>query len=145
MPNLLLVMAGGAIGAAFRYQLSRAALQQLGPAFPWGTWIVNLLGSLLLGLLAGIVMRHGPSDEPLLLFLGVGVLGGFPTFSGFSLEMVQMLGRGEIMLAAAYAGSSVAGSLLLLFGGLWLGGAVAWRRRSPPPRRRREHRGGTTW
>ncbi|HEY9553040.1 fluoride efflux transporter FluC [Allosphingosinicella sp.] len=125
MPNLLLVMAGGAIGAAFRYQLSRAALQQLGPAFPWGTWIVNLLGSLLLGLLAGIVMRHGPSDEPLLLFLGVGVLGGFTTFSGFSLEMVQMLGRGEIMLAAAYAGSSVAGSLMLLVVGLWLARAVA--------------------
>jgi fluoride exporter len=125
MPNLVLVMAGGAIGAAFRYQLSRLALQHLGPAFPWGTWIVNLLGSLLLGLLAGIVMRHGPSDEPLLLFLGVGVLGGFTTFSGFSLEMVQMLERGNAMLAAAYAVSSVAGSVMLVIVGLWLAKAAA--------------------
>lgn len=125
MPNLLLVMAGGAIGAGFRWHLSRIALQLLGPAFPWGTWIVNLLGSLLLGLLAGVVVRHGPSGEPLLLFLGVGVLGGFTTFSGFSLEMVQMLERGNALLAVAYAVSSVAGSVMLLIVGLWLARAAA--------------------
>lgn len=125
MPNLLLVMAGGAIGAGFRWHLSRIALQLLGPAFPWGTWIVNLSGSLLLGLLAGVVVRHGPSGEPLLLFLGVGVLGGFTTFSGFSLEMVQMLERGNALLAAAYAVSSVAGSVMLLIVGLWLARAAA--------------------
>ena len=125
MPNLLLVMAGGAIGAGFRWHLSRIALQMLGPAFPWGTWLVNLLGSLLLGLLAGVVVRHGPSGEPLLLFLGVGVLGGFTTFSGFSLEMVQMLERGHFMLACAYALSSVAGSMMLLLLGLWLARATA--------------------
>ena len=125
MPNLLLVMAGGAIGAAFRYQLSRTALQLLGPAFPWGTWIANLGGGLLLGLLAGVVIRHGPSDNPLLLFLGVGVLGGFTTFSGFSLEMVQMLERGHLALAVAYALSSVAGSMALLLVGLWVGRAAA--------------------
>jgi CrcB protein len=125
MPNLLLVMLGGAIGAGFRWHLSRIALQMLGPAFPWGTWLVNLLGSLLLGLLAGVVVRHGPSGEPLLLFLGVGVLGGFTTFSGFSLEMVQMLERGHLMLALAYALSSVAGSMMLLVLGLWLARATA--------------------
>lgn len=125
MPNLLLVMAGGAIGAGFRWHLSRIALQLLGPAFPWGTWIVNLLGSLLLGLLAGVVVRHGPSGEPLLLFLGVGVLGGFTTFSGFSLEMVQMLERGNALLAVAYAVSSIAGSVMLLIVGLWLARAAA--------------------
>ncbi|PWG02954.1 fluoride efflux transporter CrcB [Sphingosinicella humi] len=125
MPNFLLVMAGGAIGAGFRWHLSRIALQLLGPAFPWGTWIVNLLGSLLLGLLAGVVVRHGPSGEPLLLFLGVGVLGGFTTFSGFSLEMVQMLERGNALLAVAYAVSSVAGSVMLLIVGLWLARAAA--------------------
>ena len=125
MPNLLLIMLGGAIGAGFRYHVSRVALAQLGPAFPWGTWIVNLLGSLLMGLLAGIVIRHGPSDEPLLLFLGVGVLGGFTTFSGFSLEIVQMLQRGDLLVAGAYAVSSVAGSAMLLIVGLWLARAAA--------------------
>lgn len=118
-------MAGGAIGAGFRYYLSRVALQLLGPAFPWGTWIINLSGSLLLGVLAGLVIRHGPADDQLLLFLGVGVLGGFTTFSGFSFEMVQMLERGNIMLASAYALSSVAGSVMLLIVGLWLARAFA--------------------
>ena len=126
MPALVLIMAGGALGAASRYYLSRLALAALGPAFPWGTWIVNLSGSLLMGLLAGYLLRHGPdSNEPLLLFLGVGVLGGFTTFSGFSLEMVQMLERGSLGLAAAYALASVIGSVVLLAVGLWLVRAVA--------------------
>lgn len=125
MLNLLLVMLGGAIGAGFRYNLSRVAAEQLGAGFPWGTWIANLLGGLLMGLLTGIALKDGPVDDPLLLFLGVGVLGGFTTFSAFSLEMVQMIERGEVALAAAYAVSSVAGSLLLLFAGLWVARASA--------------------
>lgn len=125
MPNLLLIMLGGALGAGLRYHVSRLALHMLGPAFPWGTWIINLGGSLLMGLLAGIVLRQGAPDEPLLLFAGVGLLGGFTTFSGFSLEMVQMLQRGEAALAAAYAVSSVAGSVMLLILGLWLAKAPA--------------------
>ena len=125
MPNLFLVMLGGAIGAGFRYHLSRVALEQMGAAFPWGTWIANLLGGLLMGLLAGIALRDGPIDDPLLLFLGVGMLGGFTTFSAFSLEAAQMIQRGELMVAAAYAVSSVAGSVMLLFIGFWLARATA--------------------
>ena len=125
MPNLFLVMLGGAIGAGFRYHLSRVALEQMGAAFPWGTWIANLLGGLLMGLLAGIALRDGPVDDPLLLFLGVGMLGGFTTFSAFSLEAAQMIQRGELMAAAAYAVSSVAGSVMLLFIGFWLARATA--------------------
>ena len=125
MPNLLLVMAGGAIGAGFRYHLSRVALEQMGPAFPWGTWIANLLGGLLMGLLAGMALRGGPADHPLLLFLGVGMLGGFTTFSAFSLESAQMIERGELAMAGAYAVSSVAGSVMLLFVGLWIARAAA--------------------
>ena len=124
MPNLFLVMLGGAIGAGFRYHLSRVALEQMGAAFPWGTWIANLLGGLLMGLLAGIALRDGPVDDPLLLFLGVGMLGGFTTFSAFSLEAAQMIQRGELMAAAAYAVSSVAGSVMLLFIGFWLAWAT---------------------
>ena len=125
MPNYLIVMLGGAIGAGFRYHLSRVAIEQLGYVFPWGTWIANLLGGLLMGILAGIAAHDGKVDEPLLLFLGVGMLGGFTTFSAFSLETVQMIQRGEIVVAAAYAVSSVAGSVALLFVGLWLTRATA--------------------
>lgn len=118
-------MIGGAIGAGFRYHVGRVALQNFGPGFPWGTWIVNLLGGLLMGILAGIALRDGPVYDPLVLFVGVGMLGGFTTFSAFSLEAVQMIQRGEIAVAAAYAVSSVAGSIVLLFLGLWFARATA--------------------
>jgi len=120
MPPLLIVMLGGAIGAGFRYHVGYAALRNLGPLFPWGTWIVNLLGGLLMGILAGTLARWTNAEgEPLRLFLGVGVLGGFTTFSAFSLEAATMLMRGEIVMAAAYSVSSVAGSVLMLFVGLY--------------------------
>jgi CrcB protein len=120
MPNLLLVMLGGAIGAAFRYQVGRAALGAMGPGFPWGTLVVNLLGGLLMGVLAGIVISDGPADRPLWMFLGVGVLGGFTTFSAFSLDAFALLERGEFAIASAYVVASVAGSVMLLIAGLWL-------------------------
>ena len=125
MPPLFLVMIGGAIGAGFRYHIGTVALRNLGPGFPFGTWIVNLLGGLLMGLLAGIVGRAPVDGEPLRLFLGVGVLGGFTTFSAFSLETFNMLSRGEYVMASAYAVSSVAGSVIFLVLGLALGRAMA--------------------
>lgn len=117
MPPLLLVMAGGAVGAGFRYHVGRIAFANLGPGFPWGTWIVNLVGGFLMGVLAGTLART-TAGEPLRLFLGVGVLGGFTTFSSFSLETFLMLQRGEALAAAAYAVSSCAGAILALFLGL---------------------------
>ena len=125
MPNFLFVMLGGAIGAGFRYHLSLVANAQLGQVFPWGTWLANLLGGFLMGVLAGIALHDGRASEPLVLFLGVGVLGGFTTFSAFSLEAVQMIERGDLLVAGAYAVSSVAGSIALLFVGLWLARATA--------------------
>ncbi|PZU09570.1 fluoride efflux transporter CrcB [Sphingomonas sp.] len=121
MPPLLLVMIGGAIGAGFRFHIGNVALRNLGPQFPWGTWMINLLGGFLMGILAGTLAK-GPAlqGEPLRLFLGVGVLGGFTTFSAFSLETANMLIRGQHVQAAAYAVSSVAGSVLMLFVGLLL-------------------------
>jgi len=124
MPPLFLVMLGGAIGAGFRYHIGTVALRNLGPGFPFGTWIVNLLGGLLMGVLAGVIARAPVEGEPLRLFLGVGVLGGFTTFSAFSLESFNMLSRGEYAMAGAYAVSSVAGSVLMLFFGLALGRAI---------------------
>jgi CrcB protein len=92
----------------------------MGPGFPWGTWIVNLVGGLLMGVLAGTLARTPGGGEPLHLFLGVGVLGGFTTFSAFSLEAFNMLSRGQGLMALAYAVSSVAGSILMLFFGVML-------------------------
>jgi fluoride exporter len=126
MHPLILVMAGGAVGAGFRYHIGTVALGNMGPGFPWGTWIVNLVGGLMMGVLAGTIGRWTDIDtEPLRLFVGVGILGGFTTFSAFSLEMTTMLSRGETTMAAAYAVSSVAGSVLLLFVGLTLARAMA--------------------
>ena len=120
MPPLLLVMLGGAIGAGFRYHVSLVALRNMGPGFPWGTFIVNLIGGLLMGILAGNLAREADGGEPLRLVLGVGVLGGFAPFSAFSLETYNMLIRGDGALAASYAFSSVVGATLLLAAGLWL-------------------------
>jgi CrcB protein len=119
MPNLLLVMLGGAIGAGLRHLAGGVALARLGPGFPWGTLFVNWAGGLLIGLLTGWFVRAG-ANEAMRLFLGVGILGGFTTFSAFSLETFLMVERGEIGIAAAYAATSVIGSVVLLFAGLWL-------------------------
>ena len=120
MPPIFLVMFGGAIGAGFRYHIGGVALRNLGPGFPWGTWIVNLVGGLMMGVLAGALSKwfSAADGEPLRLLLGVGVLGGFTTFSAFSLEAATMLLRGEAVQAAAYAVSSVAGSVMMLFVGI---------------------------
>jgi CrcB protein len=117
MPNLLLVMLGGAIGAGLRHLAGVVALARLGPGFPWGTLFVNLAGGLLIGLLAGWFVRAG-ANEPMRLFLAVGVLGGFTTFSAFSLETFLMIERGQLAAAAAYVALSVIGSIALLFVGL---------------------------
>jgi CrcB protein len=123
MPNLLLVMIGGAIGAGCRYQLSRLALHHAGAGFPWGTLIVNLLGGLLIGLLAGLFARSG-GNEQLRLLLAVGVLGGFTTFSAFSLETYEMIAQGALAAAFTYVLASVVGALIMLVAGLWLARAA---------------------
>jgi CrcB protein len=119
MPNLLIVMLGGAFGAGARHLVGSLTLARFGPGFPWGTLSVNLVGGLLMGLLAGWLARTGGS-EATRLFLAVGLLGGFTTFSAFSLETFAMIERSQYGIAAFYVGSSVIGSVLLLFLGLWL-------------------------
>jgi fluoride exporter len=119
---LFLVMAGGALGAGGRYLFGIAAADALGLAFPWGTWGINIVGGLLMGLLAALV--PDPNDT-WRLFLGVGVLGGFTTFSAFSLELFDMFAKGEAALGAAYAVSSITGSVVALWAGLTFGRAIA--------------------
>jgi CrcB protein len=125
MPSLFLVMIGGAAGAGLRWEVGRLALARLGPGFPWGTLGVNLIGGLLMGILAGAMMVQGSADRPLWLLLAVGLLGGFTTFSAFSFDLFVMLERGRAGTAALYVGASVLGSLLLLAAGWWAARAAA--------------------
>ena len=108
----LSVALGGGIGALLRYQTGRAMTAWLGPAtigaFPFATLAVNTLGSLLMGMLAGWLARNGAGGgEQARLLIGVGLLGGFTTFSAFSLEMVLLIERGQFMLALLYVMLSV--------------------------------------
>ena len=122
--QLFLVMIGGALGSGARFLTSRAMIAWLGPDFPYGTLAVNLVGGLLMGLLVGILARAGGSED-WRLFVGVGVLGGFTTFSAFSLDLVTMLDRGAVAVAIGYALASVIGAAIALFAGLTLARSVA--------------------
>jgi CrcB protein len=119
MPNLFLVMIGGAAGAGLRWEFGRLTLARLGTGFPWGTLGVNLVGGLLIGVLAGAVTGADYVDRPLWLLLAVGLLGGFTTFSAFSLDLFAMLERGRLGAAGLYVAASVLGSLALLACGWW--------------------------
>ncbi len=120
MSHLLLVMLGGAIGAGARHLTGRAALALWGPNFPWGTLIVNLAGGFAMGALVAWLGTRTGTNEALRDLLGVGVLGGFTTFSAFSLDAALMLQRGDHAIALAYILASVVGSILALFAGLQL-------------------------
>ncbi|MES3055404.1 fluoride efflux transporter CrcB [Sphingomonas faeni] len=124
MLPLLYVMVGGAVGSGARYLTGRAMLSLLGPDYPFGTLAVNLIGGLLMGLLVGVLARSTASETWRLL-LGVGVLGGFTTFSAFSLDVVTMIERGAIGVAFGYVLVSVIGSVAALFAGLSAVRAVA--------------------
>ncbi|WP_239016603.1 fluoride efflux transporter FluC [Sphingorhabdus pulchriflava] len=116
-------MTGGALGAAARFGLARA-IPSAQAGWPWPTFVANVLGGLLMGIVAAFVLRNGAVSENVRLFAGVGLLGGFTTFSAFSLEMAQMVERSELALAAGYAVASVLIALAALFAGLALGRAV---------------------
>lgn len=120
----LYVALGGGFGAWLRFLVGRAWTAALGPvragAFPYGTLTVNVLGSLFMGLVVGWLARHGSHGEGTRLLIAVGMLGGFTTFSSFSLDIVVLAERGQFGLAAFYAGISVIAGVASLIGGLYL-------------------------
>jgi fluoride exporter len=120
MNHLLLVAAGGAIGAGLRHLANLAALRLFGPNFPWGTMGINIVGSLTMGILIEALMRRAGTSNELRLFVATGILGGFTTFSAFSLDFAVLLQRGDTGSALFYVLASVILSILALFLGLWL-------------------------
>lgn len=118
--HLLLVAAGGGAGAVCRHLISLAGLRLMGPSFPWGTLTVNVLGSLIMGLFIELLAQKFQGSTELRLLIATGFLGGFTTFSSFSLDVAVIWERGEMWLAVTYALVSVVLSIGALFGGLAL-------------------------
>lgn len=117
--NVLLVAMGGAIGASLRYLVGLWLAVSLGPGFPWGTFFVNVTGSFLIGVVL-VLVEGGTLPAGARLFLAVGVMGGYTTFSSYSHETLSLLTDGEIGKAFVY----VFGQLLLGFFGVYLGVVV---------------------
>jgi CrcB protein len=119
MNMLLAVAAGGAIGSVGRYLFAGWVMRAVGApgGFPWGTLAVNVVGGFVMGLIVELLARRGGVAEEVRAFLAVGVMGGFTTFSSFSLEVVLLWQRGDAAQAAAY----IAASVVFAVGGLLLG------------------------
>lgn len=120
MLNIILVATGGALGSVLRYATGLAATRLLGAGFPWGTLTVNVTGSFVIGLFVELIARRFDASEPLRLLLVTGFLGGFTTFSAFSLDAAALIERGQFFLSAIYVLASVCLSLIAVFGGLAL-------------------------
>lgn len=121
MFHILLVAIGGATGSVARYLTGLAMTRLLGPAFPWGTITVNIVGSFAIGILTELVARKLAAPMEMRLLLVVGFLGGFTTFSSFSLDTLALVERGAGLTAFGYVAASVILSLAAAFGGLALG------------------------
>ena len=118
--HYLLVFVGGGLGATLRHIVNVSCARCIGTAFPYGTFIITVTGSTVMGLIAGYLAFKGEASQPWRLFLMTGILGGYTTFSAFSLDTALLYERGEIGLAALYVLGSVALSIAGLFAGLAL-------------------------
>jgi CrcB protein len=121
MPILIQIAIGGALGAILRHMVSLQITRFAGSGFPFGTFCINLLGSFLMGVLAALLLRRSDTGfSHFVPFLMTGILGGFTTFSAFSLEALVLFERGRPGLAILYAVGSVVAGLAAVFAGLWL-------------------------
>ena len=123
--SYILVAVGGAIGAALRHGVNRLAFTLWGPGFPYGTLAVNVSGGLLMGIAAAIFMSRAGADDGWRLFVATGILGGYTTFSAFSLEAALMWQRAEYWALGGYVAASVLLSIGALFAGLAAGQALS--------------------
>lgn len=118
--NYLIVFIGAGIGGALRHGVNAGTMRLLGPNFPWWTLAINIIGSLVMGLVAGYFAMRGEASQAWRLFLTTGVLGGFTTFSAFSLDTAMLYERGAIGQLAFY----VLGSVVLSIGAVFVGLAI---------------------
>jgi fluoride exporter len=118
--NYLLVFIGGGLGSTLRYIVNVICPRLFGDGFPYHTFIINITGSTVMGLIAGYFAFRGDASQSWRLFLMTGILGGYTTFSAFSLDAALLYERGEIGLALFYVVGSVVFSIAGLFAGLAL-------------------------
>lgn len=120
MNTIFAVAVGGAIGSVLRHGVNHAAARWIGTGFPWGTFIVNVVGCFLMGVVAAVFVQRAHASPEWRALLATGFLGGLTTFSAFSLDLAQLLGEGLIVRAALY----LAATLLLAMLGFYLGAAI---------------------
>jgi CrcB protein len=120
MQSLILVFVGGGLGAALRHLVNLGSLKLAGTDWPFGTFFINVSGSLLMGVVAGLFALKLSLPPALRLFVATGILGGYTTFSTFSLETALLYQRGQLGAAALYAFGSLAAGVLALFAGMAL-------------------------
>jgi CrcB protein len=116
----LIVFLGGGVGAAIRHGINIAGLRTMGPDFPYGTMFINVTGSIIMGVVAAYFAFKGDASQHWRLFLTTGILGGYTTFSAFSLDAALLYERDQSLLAAVY----VLGSVIVSIAGLFAGMAV---------------------
>ena len=122
MMSYLVVFVGAGIGGAMRHGMNIGVARLMGSHFPWHTLVINILGSIVMGLLTAWFAERVGAAGHLRLFLATGIMGGFTTFSAFSLDAVLLWERNEHLLAVLYVGGSVAGSIAGLALALWIMG-----------------------
>lgn len=122
MQSVLIVFAGGGLGAVARHLLNMSVTRLIGSDFPWGVMLINISGSVIMGMAAAFFAFKADANwsQPLRLFMTTGILGGYTTFSAFSLDVVLLWERGEPLQALAYVLGSVALSVLGLVAGMAL-------------------------
>ncbi|MBY5915619.1 protein CrcB [Rhizobium leguminosarum bv. trifolii] len=125
MIQALLVAFGGAIGSVLRYYVGQWTLRLMGPAFPWGTLAVNVVGCFVIGVFAELIARKFNASTELRLLLITGFLGGFTTFSAFSLDAISLFERGEGVAGGIYIAASVGLSMAAVIAGLAVMRALA--------------------
>ncbi|MCZ6521837.1 MAG: fluoride efflux transporter CrcB [Bacteroidetes bacterium] len=120
MQQILLVGLGGFVGAASRYLIQTQLGHRLPGTFPWGTFVINIVGCLIIGIIYGLAERHKLMEHEMRLFLAVGFCGSFTTFSAFSVENLNMLQIGNYLTVGAYIALSIIFGLAAVFGGIQL-------------------------